>query len=131
MQCVDHRGGVALPSVKQDTSYLDQFFARAAALPPPPLSRGIQLDPTNVRVYPPSILERKELSTKQDSYERNFLFGLVNIPKLECCGGKCSCPEDRCGCGNECDGCVGEDEEAVPSSSEAPVTSQTNCCSSS
>ncbi|KAF7306384.1 Copper-fist domain-containing protein [Mycena indigotica] len=28
----------------------------------------------------------------------------VNLPKLECCGGHCSCPADSCSCGKSCDG---------------------------
>ncbi|KAL1667236.1 hypothetical protein GGF50DRAFT_98342 [Schizophyllum commune] len=29
----------------------------------------------------------------------------VELPKLECCGGNCGCPDGRCGCGQTCDGC--------------------------
>ncbi|KAJ7071600.1 hypothetical protein C8F01DRAFT_441873 [Mycena amicta] len=32
----------------------------------------------------------------------------VNLPKLECCGGQCSCPADSCSCGKSCIGCCTE-----------------------
>lgn len=104
--CVDHNGGVELPMAGQSrsTSFLDDFFARAATLPsPPPQSgRSTSLDPTNVTVYPPSLFAKGAASIDE---QRGLAFGLVQIPKLECCGGKCSCPEGTCGCGDECGGC--------------------------
>jgi hypothetical protein len=100
--CINHAGGIELPSLSSGTnppSILDQFFARAAALPRPPTSRkigaGIHIDPMNVMVYPTTALETEE---------HGIAFGLVSLPKLECCGGVCGCPEGRCGCGKACDG---------------------------
>jgi hypothetical protein len=107
--CVDHEGGVELPGHKTQSTFLDQFFARAAALPePPPLSnrtRSTSLDPTNVIVYPPVLLNASETADVRRA------FGLVKVPKLECCGGKCSCPENSCGCGDSCEGCCADGEE--------------------
>ena len=53
-------------------------------------------------------------SNLQDRDERSRAFGLVNIPKLECCGGRCSCPENQCGCGENCGGCWIDDEYPAP-----------------
>ncbi|KAJ3770220.1 hypothetical protein FB446DRAFT_692514 [Lentinula raphanica] len=106
--CVDNRQGIALPdsSISSlDPRYtssrmIDEFFARAASLPPPPANRkmgiGIKLDPGNVMVYPSAAMETKE---------RGVPFGLIRIPKLECCGGRCGCPTGDCSCGKACDGC--------------------------
>ncbi|KAK6988605.1 hypothetical protein R3P38DRAFT_3290997 [Favolaschia claudopus] len=33
---------------------------------------------------------------------------VVNLPKLECCGGRCGCPDGSCGCGKACGGCCEE-----------------------
>ncbi|OAX35269.1 copper-fist-domain-containing protein [Rhizopogon vinicolor AM-OR11-026] len=87
--CVDHSLGVELPTSGQGpsrNSMIDQFFTRAAALPSPPANRkvGVEFDPTDITVYP-----------------------AVTVPKLECCGGRCSCPYDGCRCGQSCDGCSG------------------------
>ncbi|KAI0825403.1 hypothetical protein BC628DRAFT_1374965 [Trametes gibbosa] len=97
------------------TSFIDAFFARAAALPPPPArhSRGGTqrpgaLDPTDVRVYPRDLFAG-------GAEERKAAFGLVAVPKLEChCPGGCGCPEGRCACGDSCTGCGsdgGENDE--------------------
>ncbi|GLB36584.1 putative copper-fist [Lyophyllum shimeji] len=101
--CVDHTSGIALPgstASSSTTNILDRFFARAAALPAPPANRrmgvGVELDPMNVMVYPEAALV---------ATERALAFGLVTIPKLECCGGRCGCGEGMCGCGKACDGC--------------------------
>jgi len=114
--CVDNQCGVALQSstsplssisggstptldyLTKSTS-LNRFFARAAALPPPPqyrrLGNGIQLDPRevgyNLGKTPP-----------------------VNLPKLECCGGRCSCPNGMCGCGTACGGCCAHTDSSAP-----------------
>ncbi|KAH0590194.1 hypothetical protein H2248_000367 [Termitomyces sp. 'cryptogamus'] len=102
--CIDYASGIALPTVSSGASsssdIFDRFFARAAALPAPPTNRkmgvGTTLDPVNVTVYP-------ELALNDD--DRALAFGLVTVPKLECCGGICGCPEGTCGCGKACDGC--------------------------
>ncbi|KAJ7495624.1 hypothetical protein FB451DRAFT_1019820 [Mycena latifolia] len=42
---------------------------------------------------------------------------VVNLPKLECCGGRCACPVGSCECGKSCDGCCQEhglDADAAP-----------------
>ncbi|KAG7090725.1 hypothetical protein E1B28_009817 [Marasmius oreades] len=101
--CVDNTHGIALPGSDSTTSIIDQFFARAASLPSPPANRkmgvGVQLDPMNVMVYPKTAIETKE---------RGVPFGLITVPKLECCGGNCGCPDGHCGCGKNCDGCCAE-----------------------
>jgi len=50
-------------------------------------------------VYPTSAMGVKE---------RGVPFGLITIPKLECCGGNCGCPDGSCSCGKLCDGCCSE-----------------------
>lgn len=105
--CVDHSIGIALPNSEPGTNYLDKFFARAAALPAPPANRkmgvGMDLDPMNVTVYP---------DAARDAGERGVAFGLVNLPKLECCSGRCECPNGTCGCGKFCSGrCVEHEDE--------------------
>lgn len=119
--CVDHLGGLELPLSSGTTrgapsapsahgapSILDKFFAQAAALPRPPVRRGLAgaLDTTDVRVYPRDLFE-----PGPDAHDlaRRTAFGLgVALPKLECCGGRCGCPGDSCACGNACDGCCAE-----------------------
>ena len=105
--CVDNESGVELPSRTSEPrapSFIDTFFARAAiAIPPPPSHRApvAKLDPTNVTVYPSSLFE----GTGRVLEERGAAFGLVQLPKLECCAGRCSCPSGSCGCAASCDGC--------------------------
>lgn len=91
-------------------SFLDVFFARAAAsIPRPPSQRAstITLDPTNITVYPTSLFSLQTNGT-QLLDERGPAFGLVRLPKLECCAGRCGCPGDSCACGTNCDGCCAE-----------------------
>lgn len=150
--CVDYAGGVELPThspscssltstltSKQTgaaTNFIDSFFARAATLPPPPASRSRSrigsLDPRDVTVYPRSLFagDSKYLE------ERGPSFGLVQIPKLECCSGRCTCPPGECGCGDACDGCGDEErsdsrEEFQEGSSTIPTTTAPipeSCC---
>ncbi|KAF8060960.1 hypothetical protein FPV67DRAFT_315623 [Lyophyllum atratum] len=100
--CIDHSVGGELPSATPSsaTNFLDRFFACAAALPAPPTNRkmgvGVELDPMNVMVYP---------DAARATSDRGVAFGLVTLPKLECCGGRCACPDGNCGCGKTCDGC--------------------------
>lgn len=102
---------VALPgsSTSSGKSIIDQFFARAASLPQPPSSRRLgssaMLDPMNTTVYP---------STAHGTDERGVAFGLVNLPKLECCGGNCGCPNGLCGCGQACNGSCREHQSSPP-----------------
>ncbi|OJT07963.1 Metal-binding regulatory protein cuf1 [Trametes pubescens] len=137
--CVDNEGGVALPppastfafipaspAPQKSTSFIDAFFARAAALPPPPPSRTRPgaLDPTNVLVYP------RDLFSGEGGEGRKAAFGLVAVPKLECnCPGGCGCPEGRCACGDSCTGCGqdegGEQEEQEESRARTAVG---GCC---
>lgn len=98
-----------MPNSELGSNFLDKFFARAAALPPPPTNRkmgvGMDLDPMNVMVYPDSA---------RDAGERGVAFGLVNVPKLECCGGQCRCPNGTCGCGKSCNGrCADHGDEST------------------
>ncbi|KAJ4485490.1 hypothetical protein J3R30DRAFT_1364453 [Lentinula aciculospora] len=117
--CVDNQHGTGLPdsSYSLDPRYtssrmINQFFARAASLPSPPTNRkmgiGIELDPGNVIVYPTAAMETKE---------RGVPFGLIAIPKLECCGGRCGCPTGDCSCRKSCDGCC--TDHLHPDSAEA------------
>lgn len=116
MTCIDNTMGLALPesssclssSVPTSTatsldyitksSSLDRFLARAAALPPPPpnrrLGNGTHLDPRDV----------SHLWTASDKHPSGTV-SEVNLPKLECCSGRCNCPNGRCGCGTSCPGC--------------------------
>ncbi|KAJ6605121.1 copper fist DNA binding domain-containing protein [Mycena sp. CBHHK59/15] len=43
---------------------------------------------------------------------------VVNLPKLECCGGRCACPAGACGCGKSCDGCCQEHERDADDAQE-------------
>ncbi|KAF5392608.1 hypothetical protein D9757_002125 [Collybiopsis confluens] len=126
--CVDNLNGIGLPSPASSLSLsspvdsilgnasstsrmIDRFFARAAALPSPPVNRKMQLDPGNVMVYPSAAMETKE---------RGVAFGLITIPKLECCGGNCGCPAGSCTCGKSCDGCCAEHLHEAKASSTTP-----------
>ncbi|KAJ7073220.1 copper fist DNA binding domain-containing protein [Mycena belliarum] len=60
---------------------------------------------------------------------------VVNLPKLQCCGGRCACPDGACGCGKSCDGCCQEDPRqqapsAVPVSAERSTRTppRKSCC---
>ncbi|KAG1908546.1 copper fist DNA binding domain-containing protein [Suillus fuscotomentosus] len=116
--CVDHSAGVELPTLGQGASgnsMIDQFFARAASLPIPPVNRkvGVEIDPTDITVYPADLFS-KSIKEYED---RSAVFGLVTVPKLACCGGRCGCPSDGCGCGQSCEGCL--DVEQVHNRSES------------
>jgi hypothetical protein len=106
--CVDYSAGIELPTPGQGASrstMIDQFFTRAAALPTPPANRKVrvELDPTDITIYPVDLFAKSLMEAE----ERGAVFGLVTVPKLECCGGRCSCPYDGCGCGQSCNGCSG------------------------
>jgi hypothetical protein len=104
--CVDYSLGTALPNSESGTNFLDKFFAQAAALPAPPVNRkmgaGMNLDPMNVMIYP---------DAARDAGERGVAFGLISVPKMECCGGRCDCPSGTCGCGKSCGGHCSESEK--------------------
>ncbi|KAF8807629.1 hypothetical protein BYT27DRAFT_7233127 [Phlegmacium glaucopus] len=101
--CIDHSIEAALPDLnqcqgKESISFLDRFFARAAALPPPPAHRmmnSYHQDPMNRHIY---------ASTSKSPGLRPFAFGVTNLPKLECCGGGCICPTGQCTCRDTCAG---------------------------
>lgn len=77
----------------------DLLAASSSKVPPPPLlSRPYELDPTNLSVLPPSAFLGGD--------ESRAAFGLLEIPKLECCTGKCRCPPGECTCMSDCCGCV-------------------------
>jgi hypothetical protein len=65
---------------------INRFFARAAALPPPPINRKStsKIDPMNVMVYPTTALETEKSGAA---------FGLVQVPKLECGDGNRPCSD--------------------------------------
>lgn len=146
--CVDHQHGIELPtptgygsasvgmlSSSSNASFIDAFFARAAAkIPPPPSLRAsasaVSFDPMNVTVYPQSLFlgEGKRLD------EHGPAFGLVKLPKLECCAGKCGCPGESCGCGRECDGCCSVHEGVADKvegrdTNEIVDVAKRSCCS--
>ncbi|KAF9535781.1 hypothetical protein CPB83DRAFT_802372 [Crepidotus variabilis] len=87
-------GPSANPSTSSKESILDKFFARAAALPLPPQHRRMSIDPMDTSVYITAT-------------------GIpqVNLPKLECCGGQCTCPDGQCSCQENCVGCGSTDEQ--------------------
>jgi len=100
--CIDNNAGIALPGldvISSTNSMINQFFRRAAALPAPPSNRrmglGTQLDPMDVTTY---------ATATRNPGDGTFVFGFVNLPKLECCGGNCNCTDGGCRCGNSCDG---------------------------
>ncbi|GJE94227.1 Copper-fist domain-containing protein [Phanerochaete sordida] len=110
---------VPSPAFAPAPSFLDAFFARAAAtIPPPPSQRAgfsaFSFDPQNVTVYPPGLFagERARLDAHGPA------FGLVRLPKLECCAGKCGCAGDSCGCGQDCNGCCAVHEGGERRASE-------------
>ncbi|KAF9455318.1 hypothetical protein BDZ94DRAFT_1205886 [Collybia nuda] len=123
--CIDSNHGVALPGHDCEAAngvntskFLDKFFARAAALPLPPTNRrmgvGVDIDPMNIMVYP---------GAARATDEGGFAFGLVSLPKLECCGGRCACPTGRCGCGKLCDGsCANHGRESQEEASKSVRT---------
>ncbi|PFH54695.1 hypothetical protein AMATHDRAFT_72457 [Amanita thiersii Skay4041] len=92
--CVDERATVLTEAGKPNT-IIDRFLAHAAALPAPPRRKGVgmQLDPVNVTIYPDSVWESEKSA---------IAFGLVSLPKLECCGGRCSCQNNQCNCNQTC-----------------------------
>jgi hypothetical protein len=93
-------------------------LARAAALPAPPSNRkmgfGVDIDPMNVMVYPSAAIDS----------QRGVPFGLVSLPKLECCGGQCGCPDGSCTCMQSCNGRCSEHRADKAGSSASPA----KCC---
>lgn len=145
--CVDNMSGIGmglpaqnsffgssstLPSGSQSgsssaTSLYSQFLSLASKLPLPPsnrsMGRGGRLDPMNVMVYPSAAMTE----------ERGVPFGLVRVPRMECCGGRCGCAGGACSCGKGCDGaCEGHDQNRKEKEKErdevalAPVVR--SCC---
>jgi len=95
--CVDNLHGVELPA--SDAFWNDSpssaFLTMAARLPAPQTLKPSQLNPHDVRVFPMS---------PGRSHIQQKAFGLVQVPKLQCCAGNCGCT-DQCGCGELCGGC--------------------------
>jgi len=118
LHCVDRLGGVALPEPDSAShqspfgSIIDTFLSRATRLPPPPKNRPGDIDPTNITVFPPSLFSADFARTTDGNGgqqgKARLAWGLVDVPKLECCGGACGCPDGRCICGNSCAGCCVE-----------------------
>ena len=129
--CVDNELGIELPtstpfggissSNTHVPDFLEAFFAKAASIPPPPPERAFArtLDPMNITVYPMALFngEAKTLG------ERGPSFGLVQLPKLECCAGRCGCPGDSCACGQNCDGCCSHHEHDSVAAANKVATS--------
>ncbi|KAJ7293899.1 hypothetical protein C8J57DRAFT_40541 [Mycena rebaudengoi] len=127
--CIDARANIALPGHESaastsalTNSIIEQFLARAAALPAPPNNRkmpsGVGIDPMNIMVYPTAAMETQE---------RGVPFGLVSLPKLECCGGRCACPDGTCNCRTGCNGrCSDHDHSSTPRSEV--VRPKKSCC---
>ena len=93
-------------------SMMEEFLARAASLPAPPRNRVVNLDPTNTAVFPLDMFPKeKQISLITEHTEMmgkeqvRLAWGLVSVPKLDCCEGQCGCPDDECGCGTSCQGC--------------------------
>ncbi|CAL1697351.1 unnamed protein product [Somion occarium] len=125
------------------TNFVDSFFARAAAsvpLPPAPPQRARNgtLNPGDTTVYPSMLFA----SGSKHLEERGPAFGLVRLPKLKCCSGRCGCPDGSCGCAKSCEGCADDVEHlhdhgkpSSPSSSAVDKEVRDNagvasCCSS-
>lgn len=156
--CVDYEGGVELPISHSHhctagpsrlssrvsnsrtslglsgASFVDSFFARGGSisLPPAPPQRKRRgtLDPTDTTVYPSMLFAGgfKHLE------ERGPAFGLVSVPKLQCCAGKCGCPDGSCGCDHSCGGCGDGQDEIHRSPILAPTARRPSlggCCSGS
>ena len=131
--CIDHSIEILDPSQAKDTSFLDRFFAQAAALPPPPAHRKMSsyhLDPMNTHTSPQSSGSRP--------------FDVVNLPKLKCCGGQCTCSVGQCTCRDNCAGsCLDVsrdrnqaegtriDGHALDDAMPVPRKPQGKCCSGS
>ena len=120
--CVDRLGGVALPEPGQVLpqqpplrGVIETFLSRAANLPPPPKNRPADIDPTNVTVFPAELFSI-DFSGMADPFGGNggrqenvrSAWGLVDVPRLECCGGACGCSDGGCSCGTSCNGCCVE-----------------------
>ena len=116
--------GLALPGVdgndRHAMDFLGRFFARAAAVPAPPPNRRVTLDPMDMTVYPDVV--------RDGGGELGLAFGLVNLPKLECCGGRCRCAGGMCGCGKTCDGCCEHDVQNRAPVSSVDVPPASSCC---
>ena len=152
--CIDHTHGIefppstgygsSLPSASAaptptstaTPSFIDAFFARAAAaIPPPPSQRAafsaLSFDPQDVTVYPPALFAGA--GARLDAH--GPAFGLVRLPKLECCAGSCGCPGDGCGCGTDCNGCCSVHEpgrdgvvQQEAGAGAAGPSSEDGCC---
>lgn len=109
--CIDPSLETSLPGTSNSlgTSFLDRFFARAAALPPPPSHRKMHLDPMDTTLY----MDTARLPGSNT----------VNLPKLECCGGQCICPAGQCSCRASCVGCSPDTQEDNPPSQDVLVAS--------
>jgi len=128
--CVDRLGGVALPepeSASQRPPFggvIETFLSRAANLPPPPKNRSAGIDPTNIRVFPSELFSVDFGGGRQEN--PRSAWGLVDVPRLECCGGACGCPDGRCRCGTSCAGCCVESDASPDSSGPSALAEPTN-----
>ncbi|KAF7319729.1 Copper-fist domain-containing protein [Mycena kentingensis (nom. inval.)] len=90
--CVDSNAGVGLPLGGALAGYGYAFSLEGDTNASSPISQFLARAAALPR--PPS--------------PRNPKAAPVNLPKLECCGGNCACPEGSCACGKSCDGCCTE-----------------------
>lgn len=139
--CVDNLGGVALPEpgpVSQQPSFggvIEKFLSRAASLPSPPKNRSTDIDPTDIRVFPAELFS-VDFGGAGDlpgggagrQEQARSAWGLVDVPKLECCGGACGCPDGRCGCGTSCAGCCVEGDAPLYPSGSSALAESVSCC---
>ena len=139
--CVDRLGGVALPEPEQVSQQppprgaIETFLSRAANLPPPPKNRPADIDPTNITVFPPGLFS-VDLGGMVDPFGGNggrqerarSAWGLIDVPKLECCGGACGCPDGGCRCGTSCAGCCVEGDAPSDSSGPSVLAEPMNSC---
>lgn len=132
--CVDRLEGTLLsedePPLRRSSfeGTIERLLARAVNLPPPPRNRSAGIDPTNVIVFPAGLfsVDFSSSSGSGKQEEARSAWGLVDIPKLECCAGACGCPDGRCTCGNSCAGCCVEGDTSSSSSESAEPLSCTN-----
>lgn len=97
--CFNCTAGFTVPSGL--TTIHDLISASAAALPSPPSvarQSAFVLNPVDLSVLPSSAVWGPR--------ESKEAVGLLEVPKLECCSGRCRCPEGDCSCMKDCCGCV-------------------------
>ena len=125
--CVDRLGGIELEPASPWPFFggaIKAFLNRATNLPPPPKNQSAGIDPTNVTFFPPGLfsLDLGGSSNNGRQEKARSAWGLVEIPKLECCAGACGYPDGGYGCGNSCAGCCVEGDDPSDSSGSGVVS---------